>query len=193
MNNSSITGILLAGGKASRFGGQDKGLLHINGQPLIERKIEQLRLAGLRLLIVTNAPGNYGKYGEEMIPDLVSDIGPMGGILSGLTHSQTELNFVTAVDMPYFSETLFQNLHQAALKTTSLITLYEHPEGIEPLFSIYRRNCLATLHNFISQKRYRLTEYINEMTTHRIPVTLKDAGNLFSNVNTPEDLAGVTS
>ncbi len=188
MNNSSITGIILAGGKATRLDGRDKGLLVMKGQPLIARKIEQLRSVGLQILIVTNTPQNYRKFDEDMIPDLVTDIGPIGGIFSGLTHSQTHLNFITAVDMPYFSETIFQALLKATTRTLSPATLFEHSGGIEPLFALYSKDCIPIFDTFIHQKRYRLSECIHALKGLSIPISTEKAGNLFVNVNTAQDL-----
>ena len=38
----SVTGLLLAGGRARRMGGNDKGLLPLNGRPLAAWGLERL-------------------------------------------------------------------------------------------------------------------------------------------------------
>jgi len=41
--NENITGIVLAGGKARRMGGIDKGLVELNGQPMITYVLDALK------------------------------------------------------------------------------------------------------------------------------------------------------
>ena len=65
-----FTGVVLAGGEASRMGGQDKGLIELNGRPLIEYVLAAF--APQVGSIIINANRNhaaYARYGHPIIPD----------------------------------------------------------------------------------------------------------------------------
>ena len=38
----AVTGVILAGGKAERMGGTDKGLVHYKGVPMVEQVLQRL-------------------------------------------------------------------------------------------------------------------------------------------------------
>lgn len=185
---NSVTAIILSGGKGTRLGGTEKGLISLDGQALVARKIEQLKVFDIPILLVTNEPDQYAKFEVEMVSDIVSGIGPMGGILTGLTYSQTPLNFFAAVDMPYFSEPLFGRLLATSLAEPSLVTVFEHSSGIEPLFAIYNKDCIPKLKIFIENKNYRLTEFIEDQSGNKIQLNTEEATTLFYNINTPQHL-----
>ena len=50
-----ITGIILAGGKSSRYG-RNKAPVDVDGLPLIERVIRVMESVFLRLVLITNTP-----------------------------------------------------------------------------------------------------------------------------------------
>lgn len=49
-----LTGVVLAGGRAERMGGHDKGLLPLAGAPLVARAIRRLRPQVVDVLISAN-------------------------------------------------------------------------------------------------------------------------------------------
>lgn len=66
MNQSeAITGVVLAGGKATRMGGKDKGLLELNGQPLWQHVAG--KLAGQVDTVVISANRNLGVIRRAVI------------------------------------------------------------------------------------------------------------------------------
>ncbi len=82
------TGIILAGGKSSRMG-EDKGLVLLNGKPMIQYVIEALKGVVSDIIIISNN-ASYNKFGIPVYPDIIKDKGPVGGIFTGLHHSKTQ-------------------------------------------------------------------------------------------------------
>ena len=78
-----ITGIILAGGKSSRFG-SNKALAKFNGTPLIERAAGVLGRIFKNLMIITNSPLEYSYLKIPLYQDIVKGLGPVGGIYTGL-------------------------------------------------------------------------------------------------------------
>ena len=95
------TGIILAGGKSSRMG-EDKGLVLLNGKPMIQYVIEALKEVVSDIIIISNN-ASYNKFRIPVYADLIKDKGPVGGIYTGLYHSTTELNFCISCDVPMIS------------------------------------------------------------------------------------------
>nr|MBG6242851.1 molybdenum cofactor guanylyltransferase MobA [Candidatus Symbiopectobacterium sp. Dall1.0] len=87
-----ITGIILAGGQASRMGGQDKGLLTLRGIPLYQHVLTRLKPQVDRVYI--NANRNQAVYQESgctVFSDLPNGFsGPLAGILSGFVALTTK-------------------------------------------------------------------------------------------------------
>ena len=85
-SDNSMTAVILAGDMARRMGGVDKGLIELNGRPMIEYIIEALQpQVGS---IVINANRNleqYRRYGYPVVEDIMGDyFGPLVGMASDL-------------------------------------------------------------------------------------------------------------
>ena len=83
-----VSAAILTGGKASRLSGIVKGLLvGIGDVPLIERLINELAIAGVHEVILsTNDPQHYARFGKPLIADLHTGVGPLGGIEASLEY-----------------------------------------------------------------------------------------------------------
>ena len=79
----NITGIILAGGRSSRFG-RDKGLFPFRGKPLVEHAIDILQPIINDIRISTNQPETYAYLGLPMIGDIHQGCGPLGGMHAAL-------------------------------------------------------------------------------------------------------------
>lgn len=79
-----ITGVVLAGGKARRMGGADKGLLELNGKPLWRHVADALAPQLATVVISANRHLDiYQASGLKVIPDSIADFpGPLAGMLS---------------------------------------------------------------------------------------------------------------
>ena len=181
----NINGYILAGGKSSRMG-TDKGLLPLNGKPIIQKIIDQLQAAVSNTVIVSNNP-EYEKFGLEVIPDLIKDKGPAGGIYSALNHADTNTFFVVSCDMPFITTDAIQYMIEQA--SHSQITLPVKHRKIEPLFGVYSKECLPLWRQLIHQGMIKLQEMVTHFNWVKINV---DNNNLFSdtlflNINDKND------
>jgi molybdopterin-guanine dinucleotide biosynthesis protein A len=183
-------GIILAGGKSSRFEG-NKALAEIASQRLIDRISRELGKVFPRLLLVTNTPEEYRDLGIEMKPDLIPGKGPLSGIHAGLVASPCELNFITACDMPFINADLAAYMVQAATSADDVVVplIGGFPE---PLMAVYRRSCRTFIERSLLVGCYKVTGFYPEVAVRFLPeqelaglgVTKRD----FFNINTREDL-----
>src|SRR5258708_12908942 len=90
---------IIAGGGGHRLGGVAKGLLTLEGRPLIERILD-LRPRFSEVLLVADNPGAYKAYGLRSVPDLVEGRGAPGGVHAALGAARTPWLFAAGCDMP---------------------------------------------------------------------------------------------
>ena len=184
-NEKLITGYILAGGKSSRMGA-DKGLLFFEGKPMIQYVIEQMQPLFKKLIIVSNNL-EYKKFGLEVIPDLIKDIGPAGGIYTALNHSQTKLNFMVSCDMPFVTAAAIEFI--VANSNESQIILLQNQGKLEPLFGVYSKDCEEKWLQLIQQENVKLQDMVLHFKLKAIPVENNEifTATFFKNINTKED------
>lgn len=144
-DHADVTVAILAGGRAERLAGADKGLHELDGRPLIESVLDSLRLqATSRLLIVANRnPERYARYAMT-IGDAVPDYrGPIAGIAAALAVCATRWLLSVPVDCPRPPVDLLARLLDAARVGDEPAIVAHDGERRQPLFAIYTRE-LAT-------------------------------------------------
>ena len=99
----TLTGLILAGGRGSRLGGIDKGLLDVRGTPLVQQVAA--RLAGqvdALLLSANRSLDRYRALGFDPLTDgPYVDAGPLAGIRAGLAACATDWLLAVPCDMPF--------------------------------------------------------------------------------------------
>ena len=185
IKNTQFNGYILAGGKSSRMG-VDKGLMLFKGKAIIEYVIEQIQPVVQKVVIISNNP-EYKKFGVEVIPDLIKDIGPAGGIHTALQHTDNNLNFMLSCDMPFITKEAIQYIIKNAMQ--SQIALPVHKDKIEPLFGVYSKECSNTWFELISKGIIKLQDLVVSFNLKTIDVENHSLFNdsLFMNINTKKD------
>lgn len=95
----SNTAIILAGGKSLRMK-FDKQFLVIDNERLMYKVIKNLERHFKEIIIVTNKPELYENSKYTIICDDIKNVGPLGGILAGLSKSKSQYSYIVACDMP---------------------------------------------------------------------------------------------
>jgi len=178
--------VILAGGQASRMGGKDKGLVELNGSPLIQYVIDKLSQQDVRITI--NANRNLDSY--QAFAPVVSDSfpdypGPLGGIHAGLKNATTDWVGFVPCDSPQISDDLVQRFC-AAVKEDSDILVAHDGEFKQPVFTLFHKRVLPKLEAFLERGDRKIILLYKECVTEY--VDFSDAPNCFVNLNTPEEL-----
>ena len=141
-----VAGVILAGGKSSRFGSNKALALH-QGNALIQGIGH--RLAGLfpETLLITNTPEEYGFLGWPMAGDQYLGCGPLAGIHAALrTVSQPRI-FVCGCDMPLLNPDLVRFLCELE-GDHDIVLLRVHAldadRGVPPL--VFHQSTFGRLH-----------------------------------------------
>lgn len=131
----SVTGVILAGGEGRRMGGQDKGWVEYEGQPLIQHVIQRLQPQVDALLINANRnQATYAALGFRVIEDLQEGFhGPLMGILTGLQSAETEWVVFAPCDGPFLPTDLVSRLLLAAGTHNTPIAVAADGERLQPV------------------------------------------------------------
>lgn len=183
----NVTGIILAGGKSSRMNYFPKGLLKVNGKSFIQRTKETLQEISENVLIISNNPF-YNFLGCPTYQDLIRNEGPLGGLITGLVYSTSEINLVTTCDMPFTSTELFMHLLDNCEGYDAVIPyIHERPQ---PLCGLYRKNALNLLGEMLRKNTLKMEAVINHLNTNRLEVSHQKFyyPEIFYNINSLSDL-----
>ena len=185
-----LTGIVLGGGKSRRMGGEDKTLLKINGETLVERAVKALRPWCGDIIIASNAAAKYRVANTVEVIDSWPDIGPLGGIHAGLAAAEHDFAMVVAGDMPFFSGRLTACLLRRRTPEAQIV-IADGGRGPEPLCALYGRTCLPLIEEMVRRGVYAPRELLRE--TKHVIVTKEElrrddvSENIFFNLNSAED------
>jgi molybdopterin-guanine dinucleotide biosynthesis protein A len=187
-----ITGLILAGGRAQRMGGIDKGLIPFHQKPLIEATIQRLKTQVRSILINANRNiTKYAVYGYPVIMDETPDFsGPLAGFLMGLKNCKTPYLLTTPCDSPLFPEDLGAKL-ASELDRNDLDLVYacsKEADGkvwAQPVFCLMRANLQDSLNSFLSKGDLKIDRWFKELKSGTV---IFDDAQAFANANTPEEL-----
>ena len=170
--------------------GQDKGLLTIAGQPLVQLAVNLLK--GLTDQVFILGPSaRYGSLDVPVLPDKVPSRGPLSAIYTALDSSETALNLLLACDMPLMQPDFLKLLVERAHQVDAVLMRFEDG-SLEPLCAVYDRSCLPAVKANYEKQRFKLSDLLAELKVATI--TERDLQHLgldkkiFTNLNTPSDL-----
>jgi molybdopterin-guanine dinucleotide biosynthesis protein A len=187
-------GLILAGGRATRMGGGDKGLLRLGGRTLLERVVDRVspQVEGLALN-ANGDPARFARFGLPVLADPLPGFpGPLAGVLAGLdwAAAQGADDVVSvAADTPFFPPDLVPRLLMARDGAAVPIALAATP-GPErhPTFGLWP---VALRDDLRAALEGGLRKVVDWTDRHGAASAVFPVGGYdpFFNVNTPEDLA----
>lgn len=187
MPHPPTVGLILAGGRSTRMGGNDKSLAVLAGRPLLAHLIERLGPQVDRLALSSNAdPAPFAAFGLPVIADMLTGFqGPVAGIHAGLARYPDDFVVAVAVDLPLLPTDLVGRLH-AALDTSECA--YASDGKHHALAILFRPGMAEVVHAYLTRGGRNLKDLLGR---HGAPVVFDRPGDrgLFMNLNTPEALA----
>lgn len=187
-----MTGVILAGGKSSRFG-RNKALETIGDRTLIQWVVDRLSILVAEIVIVTASgeaiPLRSG-LSVRTVADVYADRGPLAGIYSGLMVSTCPRSIVVGCDTPFLSVDLLA--HMSRISSAFDAVVPRIGDKVEPLCAVYSESCLAPIERLLQENNLKVNnlygmvkvKYVGEDEIDRC-----DPGRLsFFNINTRTDL-----
>ena len=186
MQRTSITTVILAGGKGARIGG-DKGLQLLRGKALIDWVLDAVRSQSDEVLI--NANANHEEYaarGCRVIADQISgSAGPLAGLQAALCGARHDWVVCVPCDTPFLPEDLIARLYAAfGISTEAAVAV---TEGLrQPTIALYRKNILPKLDAFLDSGARKVGDWLNTLQVSE--VVFEDAA-AFANINSLDELS----
>jgi molybdopterin-guanine dinucleotide biosynthesis protein A len=173
--------------------GTDKALMEFQGEPLAQRVLRALRAVCDHVLVASGDGSRLGSLGVPQVADVVTDAGPLGGIMAGLEAAATDLVAVVAVDMPFASAEVLRLLAERWDGQDAVVPATDR--GPEPLHAVYSRSAAATLRQQLESgvfTMHRVLERIQTLVVGEQDWRVADPSGRFAvNVNLPGDLASL--
>jgi molybdenum cofactor guanylyltransferase len=185
---SHITGVVLAGGRATRMGGVDKGLLQLAGRPMVEYVIEAFKSQVNNIIINANRNQEvYAAYGYPVISDLLGGFcGPLAGIASAMQYAHTPYIVTAPCDSPFVPGNLTQKLYHAMTTDQVEISVAHNGERLQPVFALLKCELLPSLLSYLNAGERKIDSWYARHTL--AIVDFSDQSDAFININTAEEI-----
>lgn len=190
-NQAPITAIILAGGRATRMGGADKGLVELAGRPMIAHVLAALAPQVERVLINANRnQARYAEFGHPVIADLDDGfLGPLAGLAAGLQAAATPLVLTAPCDCPLLPADLAARLRAALATADAEIAVPFDGERMQPVFALVRRELAGSLAKYLAGGDRKIDRWFAQ---HRLAqADFSDRPETFVNVNDPAERAAL--
>ena len=188
-------GVVLAGGRARRMGGEEKWRLQIGRVSILDRVLDRLRPQCDDIVFNSNSDPSTAPHWLTVVADSVPDYpGPLAGILAGLdwaARNTPGISWLLSVpgDCPFLPRDLVARLHQARSEGDAVLACAESAGRRHPTVALWPIRLREDLRRAITTEQMRA---VHEWTA-QYPLAVaawEDAPvDPFFNVNTPEDAA----
>ena len=190
-----ITGLILAGGRAQRMGGIDKGLIAFRNKPLIEFAIARLiDQVGCIQITANRNLEQYSAYGYPIVMDETPDFsGPLAGFAAGLRECKTEYLVTVPCDTPLFPVDLVNRMGGQLIDGNHELIYASSKDAMgkiwaQPVFCLMQKGVAKSLENFLKSGERKIDHWFGKLRSTTIVFEDEKA---FSNVNTPDELSSL--
>jgi molybdopterin-guanine dinucleotide biosynthesis protein A len=185
------SGVILAGGLSTRYGGENKAFLKVGGMRILDWLLSVY--AGLfdEIILVTNTPQEFVDCNALIVTDLFTVRSSLTGIHAGLFYASHPFAFFCACDTPFLKGAVIEAI-LANLEPEVDLVIPQTAAGLEPLCAAYSRRCLKPAEEHIRQNKLKIQGALSGRRVKIIPEAVlreKDPElRSFFNINCPEDL-----
>jgi molybdopterin-guanine dinucleotide biosynthesis protein A len=195
MLNDFLTGVILAGGKKSRFG-RAKAQEVIDGQSMLERVIAAVSQVTENILIVASQEKTNSLLGgypdQRIVEDIYPGTGVLGAIYTGLHHAATPCVLVVGCDMPFLNPHLLRYMAKVAQESRADAIVPVFNERFEVLHAIYSKSCIPRIQDLLAERILSVIRLLNRVKVRHInEEEIERFDRIYSsfiNVNTQVDL-----
>lgn len=148
-----LSALIMAGGRSIRMG-RDKTTMRYHDEEQFLHVYKMFSRKNMKSYISCRADQRdfFESRGCEVIVDRISDMGPLGGIISAFMSHPDEAFFVLACDLPLVTEDDLEELISARNHThMATAFLSPHDKFPEPLIAIWEPKSYPVIMQFVAQ------------------------------------------
>jgi molybdopterin-guanine dinucleotide biosynthesis protein A len=185
---ADITGVVLAGGQGRRMGNVDKGLVELDGRPLVAHVVDRLVPQVAALVINANRHADdYARLGYPVVADAIGGFaGPLAGLHAGLSAATTPFVVTAPCDSPFLPGDLVARLARAFEDSRLDIAVARTFEQAHPVFALVRRSLLPHLERYLEAGGRKIDAWYASLAVAE--VSFDDEADAFRNINTRDEL-----
>lgn len=182
-----ISAIVLAGGRGQRMGELDKGLILLQGKPLVSWVVDRVAPQVDEVLISANRNlERYREMGYVVLPDEMPGFpGPLAGLHRAMGEMSHSLWLSVPCDTPCLPADLVQRLYAALLADKAELAVAKVEGQMQPAICLGYTYLRTGLGNFLARGGRRVGEWQSGL---RLTTALFDVSQSFCNLNAPRDL-----
>lgn len=192
VKNLQITAVILAGGRATRLGGLDKGLQLLGKKPLVSHILERLSPQIASIWLNINRSFKQYRLLFPHIPTYQDEManfqGALSGMLSGFKQISSEYLLFVPCDTPFLPENLVQKLATSLYINEAKIAYAHDGERPHPTFALIHRSIVPALENYLASGERRLWQFFHRQKS--VAVDFSEQPMAFQNFNTPDQFLG---
>ncbi len=182
-----VSAVVLAGGRATRMGGADKGWVELAGRPLIDHVLDRLRPQVDEILI--NANRSQARY-QALAPVIGDDnpdyLGPLAGMQAGLAAARHDWVLFVPCDGPALPRDLMARFRVALTPATELVVAHDG-DWLQPVVALLHKSLLPSLSAALAEGERKIDIWF---ARHQMAVvSFADQPDAFINLNSPDELA----
>ena len=194
MIENNILGVILAGGKSSRFG-SNKADAHLGDKTLLEHTISKVEKNFLEVLIVSNNESiKINKKNVFLVKDFIKgQLGPLIGILSAMKwieqyNKKYKWIATFPCDTPFFDDSIIEKLKNCSLSNDHLLFFLNSRKKRHNIFGLWSLKLIDILEEDIRSNNFRKVElWADKIGVQKIEVNT-EGFDKFLNINTLDDL-----
>jgi len=183
----NISAVILTGGKNSRMKGEDKSLLKIEDEKIIDIQLDILKNIFDEVMIIGKDYSSIS-FKVPAYKDIIANYGSLSGIHTALSYAKNEHVFIVSCDMPFISKSFIQLMIESVGIASYDAIVPLHNKGIEPLHALYKKKLLNTTEKLISSGQKRISTLLEYAHSYFICIPSSyDPQHIFFNINNPQD------
>lgn len=182
-------GIILAGGKSTRFG-TDKAMALVGGISMIQQAVHLLNELELEPCIITSASRDYSFLNCWIERDLVLDKGPLGGLYTACCLFKDSSLVVLTCDMPRLSSAAVRYLIASHQRKNQATVYTLKGSRWQPFPGVYEASLGNLIKKVMEKKQLSLQQLFEVIPTAKaIPFRFND--ELLANINERKDMSAL--
>ncbi len=193
MIENNILGIILAGGKSSRFG-EDKSIAKLGDKTLLDHTINKIEKEFTEILVISNNKEfNFKNNKIHVVEDCIEgQLGPLVGILTAMKwveKNNKNYKWIASFpcDTPFFDMKFISELKIKIKETSKKLIFLNSDKKRHNIFGLWSVDLIETLEEDIKNGLRKVELWADKIGCENININ-EEKFDRFLNINTKKDL-----